>query len=197
MRVRTMVLFLVGICLLSAILYILERPTHLETMPVQVKFPRGKPGSAEWVTSAHGDLSLRLRVKSERISAKESIFVIAEIRNDSKAPLTILRPFGDGFADLVGKIDIWDQESRIEYSGPIYDYDLNADAFVTLAAGEIVTNTLELSIQDFAGSDRPGAYAVRYKYEYSGTWDQKVAGEGVKGIWHGAVTSREVSLLKE
>lgn len=196
MRVWTMVLFLGCICLLSAPLYYLERPVNVETMPVQRKYPRGKPGSAEWMTSADGDLSLRLRVKSARIAAKDSIFVIAEIRNDRKAPLTILRPFGDALAD-VGKINLWDQESRIEYSGPKCDYDLNAKAFVTLGVGEIVTNTLELSVQDFPGSDKPGAYVVRYDYEYSGAWDQKVASEGVKQIWHGAVTSREVPLQKK
>ncbi|MDB5392310.1 MAG: hypothetical protein JWM11_7956 [Planctomycetaceae bacterium] len=43
MQVRTMVLFLVGICLLSATLYFLERTVNVETMPVQWKFLRGNP----------------------------------------------------------------------------------------------------------------------------------------------------------
>ena len=197
MRVRTLILLLVGICLLSATLYFLERSPTVETLPVQIKVLAGKPGAGEWVASDNRDLSLRLRVKSTGIAVKDSIFVIAEIRNDRKAPLTILRPFGDPFLALGGQIKIWGQGAQIEYTGPIADYDLDAKAFVTLEVDEAVTATLELPVQYFAGTDKAGAYVVRYDYAYSGTWDKKVATEGVTQIWHGSVTSREVPLQKK
>ena len=37
---------------------------------------------------------------------------------------------------------------------------------------------------------------MRYDYSYSGEGEKNVAGEGVKGIWHGAICSREVQLKK-
>jgi hypothetical protein len=47
---------------------------------------------AEWVSSDNGELSLRLRVKSERLAIQDSIVVIASIRNNTAEPMTILRP---------------------------------------------------------------------------------------------------------
>ncbi|MDB5384360.1 MAG: hypothetical protein JWM11_6 [Planctomycetaceae bacterium] len=149
------------------------------------------------MASDNGDLSLRLRVKSTRIAAKDSIFVIAEIRNNRSGPVTILRPCGDYYSAVAGQIKIWNQDQQIKYTGPKYDYELTAEAFVTLEANKIVTDTLELPVRNFAGSDKAGAYLVRYDYTYSGDWDDTVAKKGVKGIWHGAMCSREVSLQKE
>ncbi len=41
-----------------------------------------------------------------------------------------------------------------------------------------------------------GNFAVRYVYSYRGMSEEAVADEGVKGIWHGAILSREVQLKK-
>ena len=48
----------------------------------------------------------------------------------------------------------------------------------------------------FAGTGKAGSYTLRYDYAYSGTWDKKVAGESVNGIWHGSICSREIQFKK-
>ena len=111
-------------------------------------------------------------------------------------PVTILRPF-IGNIQLVthaSQLKIWGEHGQIEYKGPIADYELNKSAFIALAAKEIATETLELTVSDFAETGKAGNYAVRYDYSYSGEGEKNVAGEGVKGIWHGAICSREVQV---
>lgn len=83
----------------------------------------------------------------------------------------------------------------IPQAGRRWNWD--ASEFVTLGANEIVTDTLELPVRHFAGTDEAGTYTLRYDYAYFGTWDKKVASAGVKGIWHGAMCSREIQLQKK
>ncbi|MFN0125707.1 MAG: hypothetical protein ACKV19_03350 [Verrucomicrobiales bacterium] len=159
--------------------------------------PQAPDSPANWVDSDNGDLSLRLSVKSECLATQETIVVIASIRNNSAQPLTILRPFGDQFEALAGQTKIWSAQGHVKYTGPTWDYVVNKTAFITLNPKEIATDTLDLSVSDFAETAKAGNYAVRYDYEYRGTWDKTVADEGVKGIWHGTICSREVQLKKQ
>ncbi len=151
----------------------------------------------EWVDSDNGDLSLRLRVKSASVASKDSMVVMASIRNNRLVPVTILRPFGDACFARSVQIKIWGERGRIKYSGAKEDYDLTAKAFVTLAANETVTDTLELTVGHYAGTAKGGRYALRYDYAYSGNWDKTVAGKGIKGIWRGAMCSREIQIAKQ
>ena len=155
----------------------------------------GPPG--QWVNSDNGDLSIRLSIKSPRIAAQENVSVIAQIRNNRTSPVTILRPFGDRYDGESVYLKIWGKDGRIKYTGPEFDYVLDAKAFVTLGPGETATDTLELSNENFAGLDQAGTYTLRYDYRYEGAWDETVAREGVKDVWRGWMCSREVSLVKE
>lgn len=167
-------------------------------MSSRVELAQPIPGRAgDWVDSDNGDLSLRLGVESTRVAAQENIVVIAEIRNNRNRPITILRPFVYPYSGSVGQISIWDeQETMIKYTGPKYDFDLNAEAFVTLEPMGTTSAKLELSIANHAGTEKPGNYTVRANYSYDGEWDERVAKQGVQDIWRGAICSREVRLKK-
>ena len=166
--------------------------TPTESKPQALDLP------GEWVTSDNGDLSLRLRVKSALLATQDSIFVIAEIRNNTSRPVTILRPLGDlQLLAYASQIKIWGEQGQIKYIGPIADYVLDETSFITLEAKEIATDTLELSVTDFAETSKAGNYAVRYDYSYQGGYEKRVADEGLKGIWHGAISSREIQLKKQ
>ena len=154
----------------------------------------GSPG--QWVTSDDGDLSIRLSVKSPRIAAKENISLIVQIRNNETHPVTVLRPFGDHEAQGF-YLKIWGKNGRIKYAGPEFDYDLDARDFITLGPGEIVTDTLEVSSDFFAGVDQAGTYTLRFDYRYDGGWDKKVGLKGAKYIWRGWICTREVSVERE
>lgn len=159
--------------------------------------PQAPDSSAEWVDSDNGDLSLRLRVKSALLTTQDSIFVIAEIRNNRQDSVTILHPCGPlQLLAHASQIKIWGEQGQIKYIGPIADYELNKTSFITLEAKQIATETLELSVADFAETVKAGTYAVRYDYSYSGEGKEKLANEGVQGIWHGRISSREVQLKK-
>ena len=153
--------------------------------------------SGAWVQSDNGDLAIRLLAKPSKVSTKESFSVTAQVRNDRKSPVTILRPFGDAYYSEAVQIKLWSGKRRIAYSGPKYDYDLTADAFVTLAPGEIATGTIQLSVDHFAGTDKPGNYTLRYDYAYDGAWDKTVALDGIKAPWLGHITTREIHVVKE
>ena len=160
--------------------------------------PEAPDSSAEWVDSDNGDLSLRLRVKSALLTTQDSIFVIAAVRNNRQHPVTILRPCGAlQLLAHASQIKIWGEQGQIKYIGPIADYELNKTSFITLEAKQIATETLELSVADFAEMGKAGTYAVRYDYSYSGEGEKKVADEGVKGVWHGSICSREVQLKRK
>ena len=150
--------------------------TPTESKPEALDLP------GEWVTSDNGDLSLRLRVKSALLATQDSIFVIAEIRNNRQHPVTILRPLGDlQLVAFASQVKVWGEHGQIEYIGPIADlYGLNKTSFITLEAKEITTDTLELSVADFAELGKSGSYAVRYDYSYRGDWDEIVAKQGLK-----------------
>ncbi len=190
-----------------------ELELTLRTEPLRLKIPGpmdpGKPiisgrdqqqagGSpGQWVQSENDDLAIRLSVKTPRIAATDNISLIAQIRNNTAGPLTILRPFGDPYDAASVFIKIWGKDGRIAYVGPEFDYVLDGTSFVTIGPGEIVTDTLELSNDHFAGIDQAGTYTLRYDYRYDGVWDETVAKEGVKNIWRGSICSREVKIRKE
>ena len=170
---------------------------QVQSTPTESK-PQALDLPWEWVTSDDSDLSLRLRVKSALLATQDSIFVIAEIRNNTSRPVTILRPLG--YLQLLAyasQIKIWGEQGQIKYIGPIADYVLDETSFITLEAKEITTDTLELSVTDFAETSKAGNYAVRYDYSYQGGYEKRVADEGLKGIWHGAISSREIQLKKQ
>lgn len=169
--------------------------TALAIKPAAGKALADTPG--QWVDSEDGALSIRAHVQEPVIGTGDSVVLVAEIRNNSGRSITILRPFGDPYLAQGVQIRIWNEERQIRYSGGQPDYDLTAEAFVTVAPGAAVTGTIDLSPQDFAGSARVGTYAVRYDYSYSGDWDEKVATEGIKNIWIGAICSREIAVERK
>jgi hypothetical protein len=151
----------------------------------------------QWVDCNNGALSIRAHVKESAIGADDGIVLVAQIRNNSGRSITLLRPFGDPYLARGIQIKIWNEERQIRYSGAKADYDLDGAAFMTVAPGASVTGTIDLLPQDFAGIGRAGVYAVRYDYSYSGDWDEKVAKEGVKNIWTGAICSREIAVERK
>lgn len=157
------------------------------------------PADEGWVTSDDGSLALRLSVVSARVKADENLQVVAELRNTSQAKMTILRPFGDRYAAESAGIKIWDAKHKVRYTGPSLTYVVGADAFTSLAPGEVIKDTLEIPTDNFQDLAAAGDYVLRFDYSYNGHWDATAAkGErGISGAWRGCITSREVPFTRE
>lgn len=161
--------------------------------------PGRSPSTVQWVVSDDGLLSLRLSMVSQAVPTAEPIQVVAQLRNAGSSPITVLRPFGDWYvAEAIG-MKIWDEERRIQYTGPNATYVIGADAFAVLDPGEIVEDRLDLSIDSFAGIRRREIYTVRYDYSYDGQWDKAGAAgnSGIRDAWRGTISSREVQVVRE
>src|SRR4029453_14988658 len=148
---------------------------------------RSPPGDPPWVTSDDGLLALRLAAVSQSAAASEDVQVVAQIRNASQQKLTILRPFGDWYTARAIGMKIWDGERQIPYTGPAVTYVIGASAFAVIGPGEGGEEKLELTIDNFAGFERPGRYTLRYDYSYDGHWDTTAAAgnSGIAGAWRG------------
>jgi hypothetical protein len=153
----------------------------------------------DWVTADGGTLELRFSVVSKHMPAGESLHVTAELRNTGPAPTWVLRPFGDWYAAQAVGMKIWDGRQKIRYTGPNAAYVIGSDAFILLKPGEVVHDTMELAVENFAGIERPGTYTLRYDYSYDGQWDTAAAAgnSGVRDPWRGAVASREARISRE
>jgi hypothetical protein len=157
------------------------------------------PAGNRWVTSDDGKLALRLSVISQSVRANESIHVAAEIRNNGAQRISVLRPFGDNYAARAVGMKIWDSQRQIRYTGPNESYVVGSGGFAIIKPGEIVEDKLELTIDNFAGTEGRGRYTLRYDYSYNGQWDTTAAAgtSGIRDAWRGTLSSREVQVVRE
>ena len=118
--------------------------------------------TSEWVTSADGALSLRL-LAYDPVSPGEPIVLLAELRNNTKDELRVLLPFGYK-PQAVELVKMYKDGQQIFYSGPASDYDLGTGCLTFIAPGQTVRDSIELPVDVFPGSDRPGDYAISYPY---------------------------------
>ena len=151
-----------------------------------------RDASQQWVDSDDGKLAMRL-TSSQTVTAGVSIKITAQIRNTGKAPITLLRPFGDWYDAKARGIKIWDDKRRIPYSGAKADYDVRSDGFAVVAPGAMIEDQIELTMHNFSGIEAPGTYSLRYDYSYDGGWDKTA---GVRDAWRGKISSREVHVTR-
>ena len=159
--------------------------------------PGVSSSAVQWVGSEDGVLALRLLPASREVARGATVQIVAQLRNASQTPVTVLRPFGDWvYAQAVG-LKVWDGQGQLRYAGPMPTYVIGGKAFVVLAPGEVVEDRLELT-ENFPGFARPGTYTLRYDYSYQGYWDATAAAgnSGIRNIWRGTISSREVQVVR-
>lgn len=163
--------------------------------------PESEPTRAApaWVRSDDRAIAMRLSVGSPSVDANEHFQLIAEFRNDSLRPVTVLRPFGDWYLASAVGIKVWNADRRIDYSGPQMTYVIGADAFAVMAPGETIQGKIDMIAENYLGIDKQGTYMLRYDYQYDGRWDTTAAagGSGIKDAWRGTIVSREVKINRE
>lgn len=151
----------------------------------------------QWITSRDDKLALRLRALSHSVKAGESFVVAAEIENRSTEKLAILRPFGDDYIAVSHGIEIRNTQGKLAYTGPQRSYVIGAGGFTTLEPGDLVEDKIELPINNYAGIENAGKYALQYDYSYSGEWDTTAAKGGIQDAWRGWIRSGDVEIIRE
>jgi hypothetical protein len=152
------------------------------------------PDAAQWVDSDDSSLALRLSVASRTVSADAEVEITAQIRNTSRMPITLLRPFGDWYQAEAAGIKIWNEKHRLQYTGPTPDYVVLKEGFAVVAPGAMIEDKIKLTVTNFKGFEELGTYALRFDYSYNGGWDKTA---GIHGAWRGTISSREVQLKKQ
>jgi hypothetical protein len=166
-----------------------------EVAPAAATDDKAQPANA-WVVSDDRQLALRLSADSATVKGAKPIVIVAELRNAGTAPVNVIRPFGDWYLAEASGLKIWSRVKRIDYSGPTPGYVIAESAFATLKPGEAVKDTLKILPENFAGSEQPETYVLRYDYSYDGTWDTLVNSK-YTDIWRGQIVSREVRVVRK
>jgi len=125
-------------------------------------------------------------------SADEPIVVRCAVRNNTKEPLLVMRPFAAG--QYLG-MSILGPNGKVEYKGVRGKPALGPEMFQEVLAEMSVVGTQELRKDDLSGFGDVGLYKVRYEYvSNSSSYAKKPT---PKNRWEGTVTSAEVQIIIE
>lgn len=155
-----------------------------------------KPAAA-WATSEDGALSLRIWAEPEVVGAAEPIVLVAEMRNNTKAPIEVLRPFGDSYQMMLHNIQIMGPNGKVPYSGPYKSYVLGAAAFARIEAGGTLRDAMKLPVIYFEKSNVAGAYSMVIRWEAGQSESQTAARAGFKNLWTGSIEGIVVNVRKK
>lgn len=158
---------------------------ELKMLKDWLKERQAPDGNQGWTKSADGKLSLRLRSMKASFASGETMTVVAEVRNDSRQPLLVLRPFGDPFHAISGGLAVNGPDGAVKYTGPIKEYVLGDVAFEQIAPGKILSEEMELAPNHLQGLAKPGEYSATYLYQSDGYPKSPVP----TNFWTGSIKS--------
>ena len=165
-----------------------ERP-GLDGMPYpEFQVPAG---FRRWRTSTDGKVSAILVVERTTFAVAEGITVRCAVRNNTDAPLTVLRPFGDDYFAHSSGLHVLGPDGPIEYVGPQKDYVLGDGSFLELSPRSVVEEAMTIPKDALPGIDRPGPYVIEYRYLSNGYPKQPPPAN----FWAGHIDSEAVTVL--
>jgi hypothetical protein len=148
---------------------------------------------ADGVVSTDGILALRLEANPVVAAPGQAIELTATLRNASKDPVHVLRPFG--VPSLVpALIDIRGPRGKLAYRGDPPVFRVGGDAFVRRRPGESVQDRLKLDVREFVGLEMPGSYTLHFTYGYQGQWDRQAEQAGLSQVWRGKIPGKELPI---
>jgi len=109
--------------------------------------------------------------------------------------MDVMRPCGDWPNAVTAGIELRGPQGKVDYSGATPTYVLGVDSFYRLQPNEVIEDRIELTVDNFAGSDATGQYTIRYKYLSEG-WQEIASRYGFKELWIGVIEGDTVTILK-
>ncbi len=146
---------------------------------------------SDWSNSPDGKISICFAVEKTTFGTKETISVRCAVRNNTKDPITILRPFGDPFYAHSSGLTILGPDGAISYRGAMKAYQLGLQAFMELPAQTVREESLTLPAEIFPGLGKAGLYKIGYRF-MSGNYPKEPA---PANFWPGHVQASSVSIL--
>lgn len=138
--------------------------------------------SSGWIKSKDGSVIFRLLGRAVAIDKTEPIVVFAEICNNTKKTISLLKPFGDDYLARCVNVQLTGPMGRVRHEVVRYEYALGSGAFVSLAPGETFRDRLELRIAEFPGSKLGGDYKIGYTYTFNQSYRDRAKALKFKNI---------------
>lgn len=145
-----------------------------------------------WAKSNDGVLALRMSADPPHAEPFEATTLTASLRNLSRQPVLVIRPFGRG-ADCIHMkgLNIQGRTAHLRYFGPQDDKELVQDAFVWLRPGEMIHDRIVIrnAFEGFRlrGVSMPEVDTITIEYVYEANQ------VGPDNVWNGKVASKAVS----
>jgi len=151
--------------------------------------------ATNWTDSADGKISVCLSVDKKTFTPNEPIVVCCAVRNNTKEPLLLLRPFVDEYYVLAEGLDVLGPKGKLHCIWPLRSRagGYGTNSFHELPAGMTIAEMQELRKDVLSGMGEEGMYRVRYTY-VSGAYPTQPK---PTDFWEGTVTSGEVQILVE
>jgi hypothetical protein len=150
------------------------------------------PGNyRHWRPSTDGRVSVYLSLDKTTFAAAEHITVRCVVRNDSDKPISILGPFADTYFAHSSGLSILGPDGAVAYKGAHKDYVLGSGVFIELPPGKVVEESHAIPKDVFTGIEKPGLYAMDYRYVSAG----RSVEPPPANFWTGQVDSNPVTLL--
>jgi hypothetical protein len=151
----------------------------------------GKLRATDWAASGDGVLSLRLLVPDAEV--RNTIVVLAELRNNRDKWVHVERPFRGQYAT----IEIRGPDGRICYSGGVPTYVIGKLPYSTLSGSRwVIRDRLWFTLDRYAGDSPPGRYEIVFTYAGAPQDDRKHATPGKAPVWMGQIRSEPITVTK-
>ena len=183
------VLFLMGILLFSGCAEKKEEADDSST--------GAEVASGDWTDSEDGKLSLRLGTPEPVFDRNAPITVLAELRNNSNEPLSVLRPFADQNQVKVNELTLSGPQGKLPFTGGVPSYPVSWECFTEIGPGESIVEWIELDVNEFAGSNATGQFSVQYDYAPNEEHRDAAYRVGQDNLWTGNISSGVAKVEKQ
>ncbi len=147
----------------------------------------------EWAMSDDGAVSLRLMAPNKPVAGKEPMVILAELRNNTGEPITVISPFGDRHTAM-RVMQISGPNGPLEYTGPYFKYSMGKNFRTSIPPGRAVRGSIELSVASYGGSDKPGQYTIVYPYIFGSHHANTPWGTA---LWQGEIRSEAITVTRQ
>jgi hypothetical protein len=160
-----------------------------------------------WAKSADGAIAVRLIFGSNRWSTTTPVVVSAELRNESKGEVFVLRPLADTPRLWGGTVAIDGPDGRVRYDyskGGMRTYRLSDEVLVMLSPGETIRDPATSMLPPLTNFQKNGKYKVWLHYAVDEPSYRHLVESNAKRypnrvlkLWTGEINTEAIEIIKD